>query len=386
MPRSKSTKLADVTEIEREEETQSVQENELVDFLDGLGPAGIAEVSLYRFLANGKQRFITSGPPAQFSEQYVQSTYGSGDYLVRSRLNGKWYRSKTFSVEGVNGNGGGPVAGPDSELERLKLRLQETELRMEADRNQSAQRNHDMMLALIEGRTATPGSSTIGDIITAVKSLKEMSSGQDEVYKSVERLFGLSARLNELKNGGSTGGEGGGWWDWLKPVAAQVGTAMLPKVLPFLNGAGPTLPTAPVPTPASAPNPPDTPATAAPATLPELAPAAVVPEANSMSDEQAQAAYLAQKRDALLFALSMARMNRPAEVWVDLAIEQVETSGNPIMSRFMDEIVKAESFDAWFAELQKLEPSVITQRGWFELFFQAMRDSLTAKAGEPAEE
>lgn len=105
-----------------------------------------------------------------------------------------------------------------------------------------------------------------------------------------------------------------------------------------------------------------------------------------MSDEQAQAAYLAQKRDALLFALSMARMNRPAEVWVDLAIEQVETSGNPIMSRFMDEILKAETFDVWFAELQKLEPSVITQRGWFEVFFQAMRDSLNAKAGEPAEE
>src|SRR5437870_12743898 len=75
------------------------EEVELSDFLDGLGPQGISEVSVYRLLPSGKQRFITSGPPSQFSEQYIQVQFGEGDYLARAKLNGRWYKSKSLSVE-----------------------------------------------------------------------------------------------------------------------------------------------------------------------------------------------------------------------------------------------------------------------------------------------
>ena len=44
------------------------EEVEVSDFLEGLGPQGISEVSLYRILPSGKQRFITSGPPSQFAD------------------------------------------------------------------------------------------------------------------------------------------------------------------------------------------------------------------------------------------------------------------------------------------------------------------------------
>jgi hypothetical protein len=44
-----------------EEIAASPEEVELSDFLEGLGPQGISEVSLYRILPSGKQRFITSG-------------------------------------------------------------------------------------------------------------------------------------------------------------------------------------------------------------------------------------------------------------------------------------------------------------------------------------
>src|SRR5499426_2354524 len=94
----------------REEEAAALEEIEiypeeveLSDFLDGLGPQGISEVSLYRILPSGKQRFITSGPPGQFSELYVQAQFGDGDYLARAKLNGRWYKSKSFSVEAVPG-------------------------------------------------------------------------------------------------------------------------------------------------------------------------------------------------------------------------------------------------------------------------------------------
>src|SRR5215467_11818229 len=74
------------------------EEMELNDFLDNLGPEGISEVHLYQILPTGKKLFVTSGSPAQFSELAVQTTYGAGDYIARAKLNGKWFRSKNFSV------------------------------------------------------------------------------------------------------------------------------------------------------------------------------------------------------------------------------------------------------------------------------------------------
>ena len=71
----------------------------LPDFLDSLGLQGISEVFLYRILPSGKQQFITSGSPTQFSEKYVQAEFGEGDYLARAKLNGRWYKSISFSVE-----------------------------------------------------------------------------------------------------------------------------------------------------------------------------------------------------------------------------------------------------------------------------------------------
>jgi hypothetical protein len=70
----------------------------LDDFLESLSRDGINEVTLYRIEANGNHRRIASGPVELFTEPYVQQTYRGGEYLVRSRLNGRWYRSKSFSV------------------------------------------------------------------------------------------------------------------------------------------------------------------------------------------------------------------------------------------------------------------------------------------------
>src|SRR5262249_3602563 len=134
---------------DREEEVLQVEdlgatpeELELSDFIDGLGPQGISEVSLYRLLPTGKQRFITSGPPAQFSEQYVQAQFGEGDYLARAKLNGYWYKSKSFSVDAAPGSVvATPAVNHDGELERLKAQIESKRLEMERDRQAREQRN-----------------------------------------------------------------------------------------------------------------------------------------------------------------------------------------------------------------------------------------------------
>src|SRR5262245_29555984 len=119
--RGRDEELASLEEIE-----VNPEEVELSDFLHGLGPQGISEVSLYRVLPSGKQRFVTGGPPSQFSEQYVQVQFGEGDYLARAKLNGRWYKSKSFSVEAAPGTVTVvPTSSPDhdGELERLKAQI-----------------------------------------------------------------------------------------------------------------------------------------------------------------------------------------------------------------------------------------------------------------------
>jgi hypothetical protein len=121
-------------------------------FLEGLGPQGISEVSLYRILPSGKQRFITSGPPGQFSELYVQAQFGEGDYLARAKLNGHWYKSKSFSVEAAPGTVATPPAMPshDAELERLKAQIESQRLEMERERQSRELRNHELQLRMLE--------------------------------------------------------------------------------------------------------------------------------------------------------------------------------------------------------------------------------------------
>ena len=377
MPRGKSTKVSELTEVEIEPQTP---EGELMEFIDNLGPTGVTEISLYRIKDTGKQVFLEQGPPGQFTEQYVQSKFGGGDFMVRSRLNGKWFRSKNFSVEGTQKPFPGHNAMiQEAEIEKIKVRMQEAELAAQADRRDREQRMHELQLAMIQNQLTHSGNNNnnIADIISAVKSLKDMSSGQDEVYKSVERLFTLSAKLNDLKNGTAGGEGGGGWWDWLRPIATQAGTMLLPRVLPFLNNNG-QMPQAPAPSPQTPPvaevrTPADQ--AAIPPAVSEPAPAAGVD--NPADDTET---YLAQKRNALGFALAMARMNRTPEIYADMAVEQTETSGNPFTARFIAEIMKAETFDKWFAELQQLDPAVITQQNWFRIFYDYMRERVSGGA------
>jgi pyruvate/2-oxoglutarate dehydrogenase complex dihydrolipoamide acyltransferase (E2) component len=198
-------------------------------------------------------------------------------------------------------------------------------------------------------------------------------SGQNQVDKAVERIFSMAQKVQQLTNP-QAGGEGGGWLDWLKPVAAQVGTTLAPRILPFLQPPGQAAIITPAPSPAVA-------IAAPPQPSPEPVPPAAPPSSEPTPEQQA-AQFAQAKREALAFTLGMARLNRPAEIWADFTIEQTETTSNPILARFLQEITAAENFDKWFTELQQIDPGIITQRQWFEVYFLTIRDTLTAKASE----
>jgi hypothetical protein len=122
-----STPAGDLEEVPTEQ-----QEPE--GFLQSLGPMGVSEVALYRLEPNGKHRFLTSGPVSQFSVLYVQQTFKGGDYLVRGRLNGRWYGGKAFSVADPPGTEAARVMANDSEVERLRAQIESQRLEIERDR------------------------------------------------------------------------------------------------------------------------------------------------------------------------------------------------------------------------------------------------------------
>src|SRR5262245_60020358 len=123
-----------------------VEQIELDTFLDAIGAEGSVKVKLYRLTTTGKLVFIQEGPPSIFSEGGVQAEHGGGDYLFRSLLNGRWHRSKAFSVAALPGASAAvPVhhLSGDAELEHLKVQLEtqrvqleRQHVQMEADRKE----------------------------------------------------------------------------------------------------------------------------------------------------------------------------------------------------------------------------------------------------------
>jgi hypothetical protein len=207
------------------------EEVELSDFLDGLGPQGISEVALYRVLPSGKQRFITSGPPSQFSEQYVQVQFGEGDYLARAKLNGRWYKSKSFSVEPPPGTVAvGPSVRPshDGELERLKAQIESQRLEMERDRQAREQRNHELQLKMLEalGAHGNQTGPSLTELIAGVEALRNLG-GNNVGLAGFKDVLEIADRISALR--GDTKDEDS-WLSVVKSVApdmAQAVTQML---------------------------------------------------------------------------------------------------------------------------------------------------------------
>src|SRR5215831_7907223 len=215
-----------------EEIEVSPEEVELSDFLDGLGPQGISEVSLYRILPSGKQRFITSGPPSQFSEQYVQAQFGDGDYLARAKLNGRWYKSKSFSVEAAPGTATAippVIPNHDAELERLKAQIESQRLEMERDRQAREQRNHELQLKMLEalGSRGSQSGPSLTELIAGVEALRNLA-GNGSGLSGFKELLEVADRMNALRGDGK---EEDSWLAILKSVAPELAQAVTQVLL-----------------------------------------------------------------------------------------------------------------------------------------------------------
>ena len=364
------------------------ESSELEEFLDSLG-SGISEISLYRIDPNGKQKFVAAGPVSQFTESYVQQTYKGGDYVVRSRAGGRFYRSKLFSVEDPPGTIESRQS-PNAEIERLKAEIERQRLEMERDRQQREQRQHELFLESLRhshngdsSAGLSPAPVSIAELVGAVKSMRDMAAGgsnnlQEVLNQSLETI----ERINALRGGDN--GAGGAWWqtaiseigrfaEKLIPFTPQIVSALAPPsnsappagpivsalVPPPLNTAPPAIAAA-LPVAAVPPEP-------VPVSLPPVSVSPQTPAPAPVSSDD----FSVYKGQLVQLAIPLALAGSNPELYAELAFDQMRKGDIGIL-RIFEELMAAKDFDAWFEEIEKLDPTVKTQRDWFSRFHAAV--------------
>jgi hypothetical protein len=406
----------------------SREENELSDFLDSLGPQGVTQVKLYRLMPTGKQVFMTGGPPSQFSEMYVQLTFGEGDYMVRSIVDGRSGPSKSFSVGPMpGGNTKANANGShhhDSELEHLKLELNAQQLRiehqqaqMEADRREREQRSHELQLKMFESLGGNRGNDTtnitamIGGMIGGLKNLKDLS-GTGEPMAAFNQYLEAFERINALK--ASNNGDGGSWWqplvtegartlgDGLRAVAPFLPAIFAPKPNAITNAPSPIVqqPYLPPGQPVNLPN--GQPAIAPPASTPTASepaagqpvqtPPIVAPAPQAENVVLAAAApgvptvdqFQNYKKQAIEFVMPFAVSGGNPDLYAELAVHEINR-GDVGIARLFQELSESKDFDYWFDDLRQVEPAIVGQRTWFSAFYQAVKTIIAAGQNDEAD-
>jgi hypothetical protein len=332
-------------EIEEQQPDEILQADaeqiELDTFLDAIGAEGSVKVKLYRLTPTGKQVFIQEGPPSIFSESSVQAEHGGGDYLLRSLLNGRWHRSKAFSVAPSLGTPAVPVRhlSTDAELEHLKVQLEtqrvqleRQHVQMEADRKEREQRNHELMLKILENtrhetREGYQGP-TLPELIASVKDLRALSGEARAVSDFRETLSLLREASSLLANADGAS-------DWKAILAAAV-APILPSVIPptrpsgTVNGVVPSA-TVSQPEPPSATNP--------------------VPDMPAMPTAYDQVA--AQMR-AVFERVRVQAVNGLDCGFVLDNLIALEEQGDPVARLILNSFEKSETFEAWLIWLRSM--------------------------------
>jgi hypothetical protein len=227
----------------------------------------------------------------------------------------------------------------------------------------------------------------------------------------VNQTLEMIERVSAFKGNG-----GGSWWEPLVTEGARAIGSIAPH-LPAIfaaraNAAGASTIITPVPNPAfpaspspgGAITPPLGPAPAAvtqqsqttdsdppaPSTdqLPPIQPGAATPSSDPStpapgqmpgSSIEDQLPFI--KRQALEFLMPMAFANDSPQLWVDVAMAEMDR-GNIAIARVLGELNTAKDFDIWFADLKKIDPSIVSVQAWFSDFYKGVRDSLAELEAE----
>ena len=113
-----------------------------------------------------------------------------------------------------------------------------------------------------------------------------------------------------------------------------------------------------------------------PGPQPENAAPAAVPGLPGQADDMALQSI---KKSVIQYLIQMARLGRDPHFHADMALEMVDT-GEEAAAPLLRELATATDFNSLFADLQKVEPMIITHRAWFSDFYEAVKANLAGQA------
>ena len=70
-------------------------------------------------------------------------------------------------------------------------------------------------------------------------------------------------------------------------------------------------------------------------------------------------------------------------------MEQVDLQGDAIAATLIQELMASPNFETWFPSIERLDPTLVTQRPWFAEFFEVIREVIAGRnqpEGELVEE
>src|SRR5439155_11359129 len=133
--------------------------------------------------------------------------FGEGDYLARAKLNGIWWKSKSFSVEAALGTVAAArqvIPNHDAELERLKAQIESQRLEIERDRQAREQRNHELQLKMLEalGGHGNQAGPSLTELIASVEALRNLA-GNGGGLTGFKEVLEIADRINTLRGNGA---------------------------------------------------------------------------------------------------------------------------------------------------------------------------------------
>jgi hypothetical protein len=234
-----------------------------------------------------------------------------------------------------------PQMSKDSELERLKmelesqrLRLEQQQAQMEADRREREQRNHELMLKLLESRNDAGGPS-LTELVGSVEALRNLA-GNGSGLIGLNEALEIADRINALRGDGK---EDDSWLAMLKPLVPGLAQVLLTNrtgapstggVLDQMQVAGAGIPEM---------------------TKPQLEPLQSAPTAYDV--------LAAQVRSLFERIQSQAAMGLDPVLALDGLLELAETANDPVARLVLNSFDRSLTVDAWMTWLRsQLGPTV----------------------------
>ncbi len=194
--------------------------DEVEQILETLGAqASAARIIVHRIAANQDPEECIDCPLSTFSKDQLRAQFGAGVYSCEVRHKGTIRRRWQWRFAA-------PIAPSSATPARSTEadRLQALELELRQAREKADNRQHEMLMALMARPQAESNAPSLGELITTLQGLKDLSGGGGGNTSTVAQIKEL-LEVSDLLGGGGGGGRTNGM-DLAKVALESLGPSL----------------------------------------------------------------------------------------------------------------------------------------------------------------